>query len=232
MKQLRVSFSFPFSTLHTASVVAPAVVKVVLSDGTVHESDDSSTVAELMLEHQREVVVEFDSEMTISTTVSTGRSHRRLVPLPADRKLEAGKVYMMLPLKRGKSLSLTSEEARHVLLNASTLLKQSSSSPYKFVPLFARACTAGSIGGHREGNFVKLVKKETSCDEQVMKVVKRTDCKRLVSFFEEEDEEEEDEENKVPEYLSRQLSGKGWKPTLDTIKEKKIEQQKLPHWLF
>ncbi|CAL1367915.1 unnamed protein product [Linum trigynum] len=227
MKQLRVSFSFPFSASHTAAAAAaPAVVKVVLSDGTVHESDDSSTVAELMLDHPREVVVEFDSQMM--------RSHRhRPVPLPADKKLEAHRVYMMLPLKRGKPLSLASEEARRVLLNASALLKQqSSSSPYKFVPLFARACTAGSIGGHREGNFVKLVKKETSCDEQVMKVVKMTDCKRLASFFEEEDDEEEDEENKVPEYLSRQLSGKGWKPTLDTIKEKKIEQQKLPHWLF
>jgi len=34
-----------------------------------------------------------------------------------------------------------------------------------------------------------------------------------------------------PEYLNRQLSGKGWKPTLDTIKEKNIDR-KHTHWLF
>lgn len=33
-----------------------------------------------------------------------------------------------------------------------------------------------------------------------------------------------------PEYFSRQLSGKGWKPSLDTIKEKRVE--KVPHWLL
>jgi hypothetical protein len=35
-----------------------------------------------------------------------------------------------------------------------------------------------------------------------------------------------------PEYLSRQLSGKGtWKPSLGTINEKRVEK-KIPRWLF
>ncbi|CAN1196454.1 hypothetical protein LINPERHAP2_LOCUS43578 [Linum perenne] len=117
----------------------------------------------------------------------------------------------MLPVKRGKPLSLSSEEARRVILSANMALKQSG----KFMPMFTKMCTVNSGEGHYEGILVKLVtrKKEN----------------------EEEDEEEEMWlENTVaaPEYLSRQMSGKGWRPSLDTIKEKKVEQQKLQHWLF
>ncbi|CAN0888845.1 hypothetical protein LINGRAHAP2_LOCUS15950 [Linum grandiflorum] len=150
-----------------------------------------------MLEHPQQVVVEFDSEL--------GR--KKAVPLSADKKLDANKVYLMLPVKRGKPLSLSSEEARRVVLSANMALKASSSS-VKFMPVFAKMCTANSTEGHYEGILVKL---------------------------EEDEEEEMLLENKLasgPEYLSRQLSGKGWRPSLDTIKEKKIEQQKLQHWLF
>ncbi|CAN0888843.1 hypothetical protein LINGRAHAP2_LOCUS15950 [Linum grandiflorum] len=156
-----------------------------------------------MLEHPQQVVVEFDSEL--------GR--KKAVPLSADKKLDANKVYLMLPVKRGKPLSLSSEEARRVVLSANMALKASSSS-VKFMPVFAKMCTANSTEGHYEGILVKLVTRKK----------------------EKEDEEEEMLlENKLasgPEYLSRQLSGKGWRPSLDTIKEKKIEQQKLQHWLF
>ena len=38
-------------------------------------------------------------------------------------------------------------------------------------------------------------------------------------------------EGSRPEYMSRQLSGKGWKPSLDTIKEKKVKT-KLSRWLL
>ncbi|CAN1196455.1 hypothetical protein LINPERHAP2_LOCUS43578 [Linum perenne] len=110
----------------------------------------------------------------------------------------------MLPVKRGKPLSLSSEEARRVILSANMALKQSG----KFMPMFTKMCTVKKV---EDGK------------------------KRLLSFFEEEDEEEEMWlENTVaaPEYLSRQMSGKGWRPSLDTIKEKKVEQQKLQHWLF
>ncbi|CAN1196453.1 hypothetical protein LINPERHAP2_LOCUS43578 [Linum perenne] len=158
-----------------------------------------------MLDHPQQVVVEFDS---VSTS-TTGRG-RKVVPLPADKKLEAGREYLMLPVKRGKPLSLSSEEARRVILSANMALKQSG----KFMPMFTKMCTVNSGEGHYEGILVKLVtrKKEN----------------------EEDEEEEMWLENTVaaPEYLSRQMSGKGWRPSLDTIKEKKVEQQKLQHWLF
>ncbi|CAN0888835.1 hypothetical protein LINGRAHAP2_LOCUS15950 [Linum grandiflorum] len=192
-----------FTTVATST----AATKVVLPDGKVHEFHEPLTAAELMLEHPQQVVVE--------TTTTAGRGRKKAVPLSADKKLDANKVYLMLPVKRGKPLSLSSEEARRVVLSANMALKASSSS-VKFMPVFAKMCTANSTEGHYEGILVKLVtrKKES---------------------VEEDEEEEMLLENKLasgPEYLSRQLSGKGWRPSLDTIKEKKIEQQKLQHWLF
>ncbi|CAN0888839.1 hypothetical protein LINGRAHAP2_LOCUS15950 [Linum grandiflorum] len=187
-----------FTTVATST----AATKVVLPDGKVHEFHEPLTAAELMLEHPQQVVVEFDSELMT----------KKAVPLSADKKLDANKVYLMLPVKRGKPLSLSSEEARRVVLSANMALKASSSS-VKFMPVFAKMCTANSTEGHYEGILVKLVtrKKESvdkSCEEMKNKLASG------------------------PEYLSRQLSGKGWRPSLDTIKEKKIEQQKLQHWLF
>ncbi|CAN0888841.1 hypothetical protein LINGRAHAP2_LOCUS15950 [Linum grandiflorum] len=225
-----------FTTVATST----AATKVVLPDGKVHEFHEPLTAAELMLEHPQQVVVEFDSELMTMTTTTAGRGRKKAVPLSADKKLDANKVYLMLPVKRGKPLSLSSEEARRVVLSANMALKASSSS-VKFMPVFAKMCTANSTEGHYEGILVKLVtrKKESvdkSCEEMKVKKNVEDGKKRLLSFFEEEDEEEEMLlENKLasgPEYLSRQLSGKGWRPSLDTIKEKKIEQQKLQHWLF
>jgi len=34
-----------------------------------------------------------------------------------------------------------------------------------------------------------------------------------------------------PEFLSRELSSKGWKPSLRTIEER-VAPKKTPHWLF
>ncbi|CAN1196451.1 hypothetical protein LINPERHAP2_LOCUS43578 [Linum perenne] len=227
---MRVSFSFNMPNYLTGGATVTAPVRVVLPDGKVQEFDEPLTVAELMLDHPQQVVVEFDS---VSTS-TTGRG-RKVVPLPADKKLEAGREYLMLPVKRGKPLSLSSEEARRVILSANMALKQSG----KFMPMFTKMCTVNSGEGHYEGILVKLVtrKKENGerrCEGTKVKKVE-DGKKRLLSFFEEEDEEEEMWlENTVaaPEYLSRQMSGKGWRPSLDTIKEKKVEQQKLQHWLF
>lgn len=54
----------------------------------------------------------------------------------------------------------------------------------------------------------------------------------------EEEEEEEAEaarpdgfEGHRPEFLSRELSSKGWKPSLRTIEER-VAPKKTPHWLF
>lgn len=179
--------------------------KLVLSDGSVHEFIKPVTVAELMLEHPQQVVVEFNS----------GKGGgKRPSPLPADKKLEMGKVYLMLPMKRGRAATLSSDEARRVLLRASSVLQsQSFLSSARLLPFFAKICPAGAGDG---AGFL-LNGKEKS----------------LVVEIPEERCKPEFELPEVLEgrYLSRQISGKGWKPSLDTIEEKKIER-KVSHWLF
>ncbi|KAK3194245.1 hypothetical protein Dsin_025555 [Dipteronia sinensis] len=185
-----------------------ATGKVILSDGSVHEFDKPITVAEMMLEHPQEVVVEF-----IKSTVS----EKRPSPLPADKKLEIKKVYLMLPMKRGKPASLSSEEARHVLSTANSVLRSRSLlSSSKFLPLFAKICPALT---EEQGQRFEQLKKEDT--EEIMAVELKIETELLPESL-----------DGRPEYLSRQLSGKGtWKPSLDTIKEKKIEK-KVNHWLF
>ncbi|XP_031261311.1 uncharacterized protein LOC116119506 [Pistacia vera] len=179
--------------------------KVILSDGTVHEFDYPVTVAELMLEHPQEVVVELHSAVT----------GKRPKPLPADKKLDVKKVYLMLPIKRGKPASLTSDEARQVLLSANSVLRsQSLLLSSKFLPLFAKICPAATGEAQK---FIKLQKKESSEERPVeLNIVSELLPESL---------------DGRPEYLNRTLSGKAWKPSLDTIKEKKVEK-KVPHWLF
>lgn len=180
-----------------------AAGKVILSDGTVYELDKPLTVAELMLEYPQQVVVEFQSNMT----------EKRPTPLPADMKLDMKKVYLMLPMKWGKPASLSSGEARHVVLSANTALRSRSLlSSSRFLPLFAKICPSVT----EEGQKFVLPKKEYLEERP----------ERCASEF----LQLEILENR-PEYLSRQLSGKGWKPSLDTIKEKRVEK-KVPHWLF
>ncbi|KAJ9187861.1 hypothetical protein P3X46_003276 [Hevea brasiliensis] len=174
-----------------------AAGRVILWDGRVHEFEKPLTVAELMLEYPQQVVVEFRSDL----------SEKRPTPLPADKKLDMKKVYLMLPMKRGKPVLLSSEEARHVL---SVLRSRSFLSSSRFLPLFARICPAGGIEEGQTSTTTKFVSERKENESELM----------LPEIL----------ENR-PEYLSRQLSGKGWKPSLDTIKEKKVEK-KIPHWLF
>ncbi|KAM7274428.1 hypothetical protein ACFE04_016294 [Oxalis oulophora] len=183
-----------------------ATGKVVLSNGAIFQFDNPLTVAELMLEHPQEVVVELNSNVTTTT--------RRPTPLPADKKLDMKKIYIMLPMKRGKPASLSSDEARKVLVGANKVLRSKSLlSNYKFLPLFVKICPAG------EGQNFVVPKKEKIVIEE----------KKVVAEF---DLVESLAEGR-PEYLTRQLSGgRGtWKPSLDTIKEKKIEKQ-VSHWMF
>ncbi|KAJ6343738.1 hypothetical protein OIU76_005478 [Salix suchowensis] len=99
--------------------------RVILSDGSVFEFDKPLTVAELMLEHPQQVVVEFHSYLT----------EKRPAPLPADKKLET-KLYLMLPMKRGKPAPLSSEEAKRVLSSANSVLRSRSTlSSQRFLPL-------------------------------------------------------------------------------------------------
>ncbi|KAK4372434.1 hypothetical protein RND71_007818 [Anisodus tanguticus] len=187
--------------------------KVIFSDGTVHCYDKSLTVAELMLENPQRMVVEFKP-------IADGK---RPIPLPADMKLEMNKAYIMLPIRKGKPLSLSSEEARKILTKTSTMLKSKSllASYTGFLPVFARICPA-AVSSSSLGNGRDYV---LNSDKNL--------C--LLKREEEEEGSKHDYFSDIlegrPEFLSRQLSGKGWKPSLDTIKERSM-QAKIRHWLF
>ncbi|XP_008235192.1 PREDICTED: uncharacterized protein LOC103334045 [Prunus mume] len=184
---------------------ASATGKVILSDGSVHQFNKPLTVAELMLEHPQQVVIEFGAAV----------SGKRPTPLPADMKLDKKKIYLMLPMKRGKPVSLSSQEIHGVVLSANLVLRSRSLlSSSRFLPFFARICPAG-----HPGQACALPNKE-SCAERT------SNSKYMPQFDLPEDLDAR------PEYLSRQFSGKGtWKPNLDTIKEKKVDKKKS-HWLF
>lgn len=175
--------------------------KVILADGTIHEYEKALTVAELMLEYSQQVVIQLDEKQTA------------MVPLPADTKLETNKVYMMLPLRRGKPAGVSSKEARILLLKANYFLKSKSplSSSTGFIPFFAKICAAGTHGPERK-NLNKQEEANTKPD-----------------YF--GDVLLTEQSHMRPEFLSRQISGKGWKPSLDTITEKTVPS-KLRHWWF
>ncbi|XVF22110.1 hypothetical protein REPUB_Repub12eG0145700 [Reevesia pubescens] len=180
--------------------------KVILWDGSVQEFSWPLTAAELMLEHPQQVVVEFHAAF----------NEKRPIPLPADQKLDMKKVYVMLPVKRGKPTTMSSEEARRVLLSANSVLRSKSLlSSTKFLPLFARICPA---------NYIEVIGQKFPLQKKESVSEKPEEVRCLTEFLPENFESR-------PEYLNRQYSGKGWKPSLDTIKEKKVER-KVQHWLF
>ncbi|XP_060217619.1 uncharacterized protein LOC132644947 isoform X1 [Lycium barbarum] len=191
--------------------------KVIFSDGTVHCYDKSLTVAELMLENPQHMVVEFKP-------IADGK---RPIPLPADMKLEKNKAYIMLPIRKGKPASLSSDEARKILMKASTMLKSKSllASYTGFLPVFARICPAAAAAAVSSSSFGNGRDYVLNSDKNL--------C--LMKKEEEEEGAKHDYFSDIlegrPEFLSRQLSGKGWKPSLDTIKEKSMHA-KIRHWLF
>lgn len=209
--------------------------KVILPDGTIQSCDRPLTVAELMLEYPQQVVIEYHHQHMIM---------KKPAPLPADKKLEMNKLYLMLPMRRGKPAAaiLSSQEARLLLLKANSILKPNSfiSSTTGFLPLFARMCAAGTrselhdlqysppqrkkkpvLSSGVDHHHHHLHNNNISCSRQEEEVA---NCQP--DYFSDVLMEER------PEFLSRQISGKGgWKPSLDTITEKTVET-KLRHWLF
>ncbi|KAG9156939.1 hypothetical protein Leryth_009005 [Lithospermum erythrorhizon] len=188
-----------------------ATGKVILSDGTIQQYEKNVTVAELMLEYPQQLVFEVQASS-------------KTVAMPADKMLEKNKVYLMAPMRRGRPAALSSEEMNRILSNANCFMKSKSfvSSSEGLIPLFARIWQAGGIihghgggdGGFVEGQRVADAKKKS------MVIVRSEELKEEIfaEFLEGR-----------PDYLSKQLSGKGWKPSLNTINEKSVKT-KVPHW--
>ncbi|URE04976.1 hypothetical protein MUK42_19951 [Musa troglodytarum] len=122
--------------------------KVVLSDGTVHEFDCPTSVAELMLEHPRQFVVDVRS---------LSAANSKAAPLPADYMLEPDKVYVMLPVARGKAARLSADDARRAQALASrSRLKQRSASAAPFLSvLSARTEAPAEEKGKKAAAFLR-----------------------------------------------------------------------------
>ncbi|KAL8101092.1 uncharacterized protein LOC141684042 [Apium graveolens] len=183
----------------------PATGKVILSDGSVHVYDAPLTVAELMLEYHQQLVFEFKSATTA----------KKPSPLPADEKLDRRKLYIMLPVKKGKPASLTMLESQQLLLRANDVLRSPNffSSTTGVVPFFVKIFPASrKWGAGKKGHAAKRREE-----------LEGKNCLEKQDYF----------ENMLvtgSEFMTRQVSGKGWKPSLDTIVEKGVKP-KVRHWI-
>jgi len=194
-------FTFPltYSLMGNQIATDHATAKIIYWDGSVQEFHQSLTVAELMMEHPQQVVLDFHSAV----------NQKRPTPLPADQKLEMKKTYVMVPVKQGKPVGLSTEDSRRILFIVnSALCSKFFVSSSGFLPWLAGLFRS-------ERGVAVLQEKEMENAEE-----KYGFCEFLPEMAEGR-----------PEYLSRQLSGKGWKPSLDTIKEKKVNT-KVSRWLL
>lgn len=195
----------------------PATGKVILLDGSIQEFDQPITVAELMLEYPQQVVVELKQG---------GQS--KPVPLPADKAVELDKLYLMVPLRRGKPAQLSPKEAHNILLRANEVLRSKTlvSSSSKSLPFFARICPATS---HDACSSIAVLPKSMKEVTVVSKEIPMEVYNNNNNNNNEVDEglPEDHGIDERPDYLSRQLSSRGWKPKLDTIEEKKDEMMMM-----
>ncbi|KAL6525914.1 hypothetical protein OROMI_030309 [Orobanche minor] len=199
---------------HGVSVAAAG--KVILSDGSVFTYDQPLTVAELMLEHPREVVVEFK-------IVAGGEEP--ITPLPADQRLEAKKIYVMIPVRKGRPEPLSSDVSRKLLVKTKSLLKSRPILSYEgILPLFVRIRPAshGAVLMDKKKKKKERKKRKEYCLAVDRKAEGREGNKP--DYFMEILEGR-------PQFLSRKISRKGWKPSLDTIR-KNVIKAKVRHWMF
>ncbi|CAL4914036.1 unnamed protein product [Urochloa decumbens] len=194
-----------------ASPAASGGGKVVMADGSVRALSEPVSVAELMMDHPRHFVVD------ARVLKEMGRREQRqpqpqqggakVAPLPADHVLGAGGVYVLLPATRGK---VSADEARRALSAARSLAR------------------SRSMPGLRRKLSSKKGREEAAADEP-------PPAQREAAAAESPEDAEAERpdvfEEHRPEFLSRELSSRGWKPSLGTIEER-VALKKTPHWLF
>ncbi|BAF11795.1 uncharacterized protein [Oryza sativa Japonica Group] len=192
--------------------------KVVMADGSVRALSEPVSVAELMMDHPRHFVID-------ARDLQQQRRHKgkagappppggKVAPLPADHVLGAGGVYVLLPATtRGK---VSAEEARRAL-TASRSLERSRSMPGRLRrKLSSKKMTqeADNDGNASENHAAAA---EAERREETAAAARPPPA----DGFEEH----------RPEFLSRELSSRGWKPSLITIEER-VAPKKVSHWLF
>lgn len=168
----------------------------MLPDGRELELNQPVAVAELMLEHPGNFVIEFRPTST-----------SKLLPLAADYRLDPQKVYLMVPMARGKGSGVSVEEARRIVLGARPMMIRSMKFPLVGMCMVGastrKEMMVGDLNGESMGGAGNVEEMEISI-EGIEKEAK---------------------------FLCRQYSSKGWKPSLGTIQERNFEK-KTPHWLF
>ncbi|PWZ55672.1 hypothetical protein Zm00014a_003220 [Zea mays] len=193
--------------------------KLVMADGSVRALSEPVSVAELMMDHPRHFVVDARVLKALARRERHHHHHHqqqegggaRVAPLPADHVLGAGGLYVLLPATRGK---VSAEEARRALSAARSRslrgLRRQLSSSKKSQQAEAAAAQ------DQESAQQEATAESSPEDEDDAEAAARTDG------FEEH----------RPAFLSRELSGKGWKPSLRTIEERDLPKKTPPNWLF
>ncbi|XP_031486380.1 uncharacterized protein LOC116254887 [Nymphaea colorata] len=151
-----------------------------------------------------ELMMEYPQQFVVEfQSVSAGK---RLTPLPADKELEMSKVYYMMPMKRGR-VTCSAEDANRIQTKTRFVSRSG--------PLPGKAAHRPRVAVAGRGCRIEGKKEED------VALKRRHDWDELVS----------DSLSGLPEFVSRQFSGKAWKPTLDTIAESRAEKKRR-HWLF
>ena len=201
--------------------------KVVMADGSVRALSEPVSVAELMMDHPRHFVV--DARVLKELGRREHHHHKnnqhqhqhqqgggaKVAPLPADHVLGAGGVYVLLPATRGK---VSADEARRALSAARSLARSRS------MPGLRRKLSSSPKNGRRAeatGAEKPAQREATAAGSPEDEDEDEAEAARPADGFEEH----------RPEFLSRELSSRGWKPSLRTIEER-VLPKKTPHWLF
>lgn len=203
-----------------AAVGASGGGKVVMADGSVRALSEPVSVAELMMDHPRHFVVDA-RDLQQQQRRHKGKAGAppppggKVAPLPADHVLGAGGVYVLLPATtRGK---VSAEEARRAL-TASRSLERSRSMPGRLRRKLSskKMIQEADNDGNASENHAAAAEAERR--EETAAAAARPPP---ADGFEEH----------RPEFLSRELSSRGWKPSLITIEER-VAPKKVSHWLF